>query len=185
MKPRGSGWRGRWEGGSGWGTHVNPWLFHFNVWQNPLQIKKNKNKNKINKALIWDCLWELPVEQILKTYVVNLYSCCVCVNNQAKLNENRLILQYINLLGLSLIELFSLQVVSNFLWPHELQHTRLPYASPSPWVCSNSCLLNQCCHPIISSSVTLFSCLQSVPASGSFPMSRLFASGGQVLELQL
>ena len=41
-KPRGSGWRGRWEGGSGWGTHVNPWLFHFNVWQNPLQ-KKKKN----------------------------------------------------------------------------------------------------------------------------------------------
>ena len=41
-KPRGSGWRGRWEGGSGWGTHVNPRLFHFNVWQNPLQIKKKK-----------------------------------------------------------------------------------------------------------------------------------------------
>ena len=39
-RPRGIGWRGRWEGGSGWGTHVNPWLFHFNVWQNPLQIKK-------------------------------------------------------------------------------------------------------------------------------------------------
>ena len=38
--PRGSGWRGRWEGGSGWGTHVNPWLFHFNVWQNTLQKKK-------------------------------------------------------------------------------------------------------------------------------------------------
>ena len=133
------------------------------------------------KALIWDCLWELPVEQILKTSVVNLYSCCICVNNQAKLNENRLILQYINLLGLSLIELFSLQL---FATPWT-EHTRLPYPSPSPWVCSNSCLLNQWCHPIISSSVTLFSCLQSVPASGSFPMSRLFASGGQVLELQL
>ena len=39
-KPRGSGWRGRWEGGSGWGPHVNLWLFHFNVWQNSLQIKK-------------------------------------------------------------------------------------------------------------------------------------------------
>ena len=38
-KPRGSRWRGRWEGGLGWGTHVNPWLFHFNVCQNPLQIK--------------------------------------------------------------------------------------------------------------------------------------------------
>ena len=39
-KPRGSGWRGKLEGGLGWGTHVNPWLFHFNVWQNPLQEKK-------------------------------------------------------------------------------------------------------------------------------------------------
>ena len=41
-RPRGSGWRGRWEGVSGWGTHVNPWLFHFNVWQNSLQKKKKK-----------------------------------------------------------------------------------------------------------------------------------------------
>ena len=40
-RPRGIGWRGRWEGGLGWGTHVNPWLIHFNVWQNPLQLKKN------------------------------------------------------------------------------------------------------------------------------------------------
>ena len=39
-KPRGSGWRGRWEGALGWGTHVNPWLFHFNLWQNSLQKKK-------------------------------------------------------------------------------------------------------------------------------------------------
>ena len=45
-KPRGSGWRGRWEGGSGWGTHVNPWLFYSNVWQNSLQIKKKKRKKK-------------------------------------------------------------------------------------------------------------------------------------------
>ena len=49
-KPRGSGWRGRWEGGSGWGTHVNPWLFHFNVWQNSLQIKKKKSEKKILQA---------------------------------------------------------------------------------------------------------------------------------------
>ena len=51
-KPRGSGWRGRWEGGSGWGIHVNPWLFPFNVWQNPLQKKK-----KTSCIYIWsrDC----------------------------------------------------------------------------------------------------------------------------------
>ena len=45
-KPRGSGWRVRWEGGSGWGTHVNPWLFHSNVWQNSLQIKKKRKEKK-------------------------------------------------------------------------------------------------------------------------------------------
>ena len=39
-RPRGMGWRGRWEGGSGWGTHVNPWLIHVNVWQKPLQYSK-------------------------------------------------------------------------------------------------------------------------------------------------
>ena len=58
--------------------------------------------------------------------------------------------------------------------------------SPTPGACSNSCPLNQWCHPTISSSAFPFSsCLQSFPASGSFPMSQFFASGGQSLELQL
>ena len=79
-----------------------------------------------------------------------------------------------------LLLLFSHSVVFDSLRPHELQHTRLPCPSPSPGVCSNSCPLSQWCHPIISSSVTSFSsCPQSFPASGSFPMSLLFASGGQ------
>ena len=66
------------------------------------------------------------------------------------------------------------------LQPHGLQHARLPCPSPSPGACSNSCPLSQWCHPTISSSVVPFSsCLQSFPASGSFPMSWLFASGGQ------
>ena len=66
------------------------------------------------------------------------------------------------------------------LWPHGLQHARPPCPSPTPGVYSNSCPLSQCCHPIISSSVIPFSsCLQSFPASGSFQMSQLFASGGQ------
>ena len=70
--------------------------------------------------------------------------------------------------------------MSNSLLPHELQHTRLPCPSVSPWVCSNSCPLSRWCHPTISSSVTPFSsCPQSFPASGSFPVSRLFASAGQ------
>ena len=51
-RPRGSGWRGRWEGGSGWGTHVNPWLFHFNIRQNPLQIKEIIIKKRKKKKFI-------------------------------------------------------------------------------------------------------------------------------------
>ena len=73
--------------------------------------------------------------------------------------------------------LFSHSVVSNSLWSHGLQHSRLPCLSPSPGICS--CLLSQWCYLTISSSSTLFSfCHQSFPASGSFPMSQLFASGG-------
>ena len=63
--------------------------------------------------------------------------------------------------------------------PHGLQHARLPCPSPSPWACSNSCPVSQWYHPTISSSVAPFSsCLQSFLASGSFPMSWLFTSGG-------
>ena len=70
--------------------------------------------------------------------------------------------------------------MSNSLWPHELQHTRPPCPSPAPGVHSNSRPLSQWCHPAISSSVSPFSsCLQSLPASESFPMSQLFAWGGQ------
>ena len=70
--------------------------------------------------------------------------------------------------------------MSNSLWPHGLQHARLPCPSPIPGVDSNSCPLSWWCHPTISSSVITFSSrLQSFPASGSFPMSQFFTSGGQ------
>ena len=76
--------------------------------------------------------------------------------------------------------LFSLSVASHSLRPHGLQHTRLSCPSPSPGACSNSCPLSQWCHPTISSSIVPFSsCLQSFPASGSFPMSQLFTSSDQ------
>ena len=75
--------------------------------------------------------------------------------------------------------MFSRSVVSDSLQPHGLQHTRLPCPSLFPGVCSNSCPLIWWCHPIISSSASLCFCLQSFPASGSFPMSRLFKSGSQ------
>ena len=78
------------------------------------------------------------------------------------------------------IVLFRPSVMSNFLQPHGMQHPRLSCPSPSPRVCSYSCPLSRWCHPTISPSVVLFSsCPQSLPASGSFPASWLFACSGQ------
>ena len=75
---------------------------------------------------------------------------------------------------------FNCSVMSDSLWPHGLQHARLPCPSPTSGVYSNSCPLTQWCHPTISSPVITFSsCLQSFPATGSFQTSQLFASGGQ------
>ena len=75
---------------------------------------------------------------------------------------------------------FSRSVLSNYLRLHGLHHARLPCPSPSPGLCSNSCPLSWWCHPTIYSSVVPFSSLlQSFSASGSFPMSQFFASGGQ------
>ena len=70
-------------------------------------------------------------------------------------------------------------VVFNSLRSHGMQHASLPCPSPTPGVHSNSCPLSQWCHPTISSSFMLYSCLQSCPASEAFPESQLFASGGQ------
>ena len=75
---------------------------------------------------------------------------------------------------------FSHLVVSDSFWPHELQHARTPCPTLTPWVHPNSYQLSQWWHPAISSSVVPFSsCPQSLPASGSFPMSQDFAWGGQ------
>ena len=75
---------------------------------------------------------------------------------------------------------FSRLVASESLWPHESQHARPPYPSPTPGVHPNSSPSSRWCHPAISSSVVPFSsCPQSLPASESFPMNQLFAWGGQ------
>ena len=84
----------------------------------------------------------------------------------------------------SLLQLGSVQfrhsVMSNSLWPHEPQHTRTPFPSPTPRAHPNPSPLSWWCSPTIWSSVVPFSsCPQSFPASGFFPMSQLFASGGQ------
>ena len=75
---------------------------------------------------------------------------------------------------------FSHSVMSDSLWPHELQHAKPPCPSPTPRVYPNSCPSSRWCHPAISASVVPFSsCPQSLAASGSFPMSQLFTWGGQ------
>ena len=79
---------------------------------------------------------------------------------------------------------FSHSVMSDSFWPHGLQHSRLPCPSPTPRAYSNSCPSSQWCHPTISSSIVPFSsCPQFFPASGSFPMSQFFASGGQSIRV--
>ena len=75
---------------------------------------------------------------------------------------------------------FSRSVMSDFLWPHGLQHARLCCLPPTPGACSNWCPSSRWCHPTISSFVISFSsCLHCFWASGSFPMSQSFTSGGQ------
>ena len=100
------------------------------------------------------------------------------------LHLSRIIFQRIHLQGasrwLGFPVQFSRSVVSSSLQPHESQHARPPCPSPTPGVHSDSCPSSRWCHPGISSSVVPFSsCSQSLPASGSFPMSWLFASGSQ------
>ena len=100
------------------------------------------------------------------SYILKDFLCvCVCVHAHSSVQ-------------------FNCSVVSDSLQPHGLQHARAPCPSPTPSVYSNSCPLSRWCHPTISSYVIPFSsCLQSFPASESFPMSQLFASGGQSIGL--
>ena len=76
---------------------------------------------------------------------------------------------------------FSGSVMFDSFWPHGWEHTRLPCLSPTPGTCSDSCPLSWWRHPTTSSSIMPFSFLQSFPASGSFPVSQSFASGGQTI----
>ena len=79
---------------------------------------------------------------------------------------------------------FNCSVMSNSLRPHELQHARPPCPSPTSGVHPNTCPLSRWCHPTTSSSIVpFFSYPQSLPVSGSFPVSQLFAWGGQSIEV--
>ena len=99
---------------------------------------------------------------ILILDLVMLFCMCVCTCSHAQSVQ------------------FILSVVSNTLWPHGLQHAKLPYLSSAPRAYSNLYQSSWWCHPTISSSgITFSSCLQCFPASGSFPVSEVFSSGGQ------
>ena len=99
--------------------------------------------------------------------------------NMFEQHQNSLLFDVIDFI----VVVVQLLVMSDSLQPQRLQHARLPCSSPTPRACSNSCPLSQWCHPTISSSVVPFSsCPQSLTASGSFPMSQFFTSGGQNIE---
>ena len=111
-----------------------------------------------------------------RTQLIPLYTCNFN-NNHDFLKGHSLSLWELKIEFSSLH--FSRSVMSDSLRPHEPQHARPPCPSPTPGVHPNPCPLSRWCHPTISSSVVPSSCPQSFPASGSFQMSQLFASGGQ------
>ena len=126
----------------------------------------NAHTNTTSERQFHMDIWELPyssqgmpnisLNKLSHNYYPIIYNCIQITSNQ-----------------------ISGSVLSDSLWPHESQHARLPCPSPTPGVHSDSRPSSQWCHPALSSSVVLFSsCLQSFPASGSFPVSQLFAWGG-------
>ena len=130
-----------------------------------------------------------PAISIISVYLISTYLCDILwYMSQIKATTlKRNIARLPLALGIGVIFFcyfssvqFSHSVVSNSLRPHELQHARPPCPSPTPGVYPNSCPSSRWCHPAISSSVIPFSsCPQSLPASGSFPMSQHFARSGQ------
>ena len=126
----------------------------------------------------------IPMPVIVETISLFVQSIALAMWLTANTMATHLLIHPIQGKALALIRFHSVQfsrsVGSDSLRPHELQHARTPCPSPTPGVYSNPCPSSQWCHPTISSSVIPFSsCPQSFPASGSFQMSRLFASGGQ------
>ena len=128
------------------------------------------------------CLWLSKVKLLVDIYISILFQILFPYRSLQRMESSSL-WYTIGPYWLSILYIvvqFSCSIVSDFLGPHELQHTRPPCLSPTPGVYPNSCPSSQWCHPTISPSVIPFSsCLQSFPASGSFPLSQFFVSGGQ------
>ena len=125
-------------------------------------MKKTENaKSASTNRTVLDCWFEYKFVKLLRKRFLAIFT------------ETK------NMYAFSSVQ-FSHSVMSNSLRLHGPQHARPPCPSPTPRVYPNSCPLSRWCHPTISSSVVPFSSgLQSFPASGSFPMNQLFASGGQ------
>ena len=133
-----------------------------------------------NISISWE-LWRNANSQVPPYQTYQILQVLAPVMNSKNILED---FNTYSILRTSTLNWFSVQysrsIVSDSLWPHESQHVRPPCPSPTPGVHSNSCPSSRWCHPAISSSVVPFSSRpQSLPASGSFPMSQHFASGGQ------
>ena len=141
-------------------------------------LKLNNQKTKI-MALDPISSWQIDREtmEIVRDFIF-LGSKITADNECSREIKRHFLLGRKVMINLSSVH-FSHSVVSDFLWPHGLQHSRPPCPSPISGVYSNSCPLSWWCHPTISSSVVPFSSwLQYFPVSGSFQMSQFFASGG-------
>ena len=183
------------NGSWGWGDYVIPprsWL----RWYRDVRAGPSaESQISLVMAKLCDCqirLWKqaqvwIPTLKMVVLWVSYLTSLWIsfftCKMNDVivqghKKHPRSMLLVVINAYMENL--LFSLSVVSYSLWPHGLQHARLPCPSPSPGACSNSWPLSQWCHPTILSSIIPFSSfLQPFSASGYFPVSWLFSLGGQ------
>ena len=136
--------------------------------------------DKVDKKGLWNQIWAWILALPFMCLGSRVLKCTTSLSTLALIMYLEICIPQYHCEGQVSSVQFSHSVVSNSLWPHESQHARPPCPSPTPGVCSNSFPLSQWCHPAISSSVVRFSsCPQSLPASGSFPMSQLFTWGGQ------
>ena len=138
-------------------------------------LSSEKVSNELDGMLMKAFLFNLHSTPKVKLFSMNTPSCLYAFGTAHSASVLSTSIHHI-----SQFSQFSHSVMSDSLQSHGLQHTRPPCPSPTPRACSNSCPLSRWCPPTILSSVVPFSsCLQSFPASGSFPVSQFFALGGQ------
>ena len=153
--------------------HWSTWEAHFTVTLSKTHPAPGALNSWITKSFI-----QLAAENLLSSGTI-VDSDETVASKRKTLAHTELTCGWGKILHISSVQ-FSHSIVSNSLWPHELQHTRPLCPSPTPGVYPNSCPLSRWCHPTISCSVVPFSsCPQSFPASGSCQMSQHFTSGGQ------